>query len=847
MNRAGLGGLAVLTAAWVWFCWPLWTGQTVGYRDAVYLYGPLFQYLDLCHDCGLSPLWNPFDNFGEPLAANGSAALFYPLRWLVQAMPISALDQLGLYTSLHLYLAMLLSFRLALAWRIHPGGATLVALAYGLGGSVLFQVTNVIYLVGAAWLPLAWMAGERMATAVHWQQSLSNAALAALACGMMLLGGDPQMAYHAWLILAIMIVTRSCIRFRGTDATNGPQGPHFSFRRAAGLGVSVVVLSYGLAAVQTLISREWLPYSDRSLSSAPRSLYEMFSAHHPTSWSTADWQRSFGLLEPEPDTHLDHVYQFSQPPWTAIEWIWPNVSGQPFPRNTRWIDGLPGAERMWAPSLYCGGLILVLALHQLRFWRGDWHSRLLSWLAVLFAMGSLGWYGIGWLLHECGWGRGLGSPVGGVYWLLVLVLPDYVMFRYPAKLLVVVQLAIALLAGKQFSEMLSQPTRTRPWISMAMLGGSIILLALFPVIRPLLSQLEVPSDEIAGAFDSDLASWHLLMALSHGSIVYLGASLLLVWNRRPFRSAGLWVTATLGFVFIDLAIANRGLMPTIPKTDLELAQQFYSPGLFNTEPNSDQAFAELLAAATGLAERHQVSSDLEVRDPLRMAARLQQIRLMPKHHLALTLQACLQQPDNPTRVHGSFSSIESWQTTFWQNQIGTFPKTRINFVTQPPLIADQDRESRFLKMSETERLAWFRLAYQHFAVESLDSPDVLPSDRERRVALHPERVSWLGLTPSVVQIQVDSPEPGWVVLCDLYAPGWKAQLMDGENQITRELPVQRIQGMFRTVAVPAGRFQVVFYYQPDALVRGRMVSLGTYIVLVIMLFVGNTTGRDRLE
>ncbi len=841
MNRAALSALATITVAWLWFCWPLLTGQAVGYRDAVYLYGPLFQYLDMCHDFGLSPMWNPFDNFGEPLAANGSAALFYPLRWVVQAIPISAIDQLSLYTALHLYLAMLLSFRLALSWGIHPGGAALSALAYGLGGSVLFQVTNVIYLVGATWLPLAWMAGERMVLAASWQRGLANAALAALACGMMLLGGDPQMAYHAWLILAITIVFRGCRR------SSIGEPPQVAFWRAAGLGILVVGLSYGLAAVQMQISREWLPYSERSLTDSPRSLYELIFNRNRQPLVSENPTSSLGLSEPEPDSHLDHVYQFSQPPWTLLEFIWPNLSGHPFPENTRWVDALPGAERMWVPSLYCGGLVFVLALHQLRFRRGDRHSILLSWLAVLFAAGALGWYGIGWLLHECGWAKNLGSPVGGVYWFFVMVLPDYVLFRYPAKLMVVVQLAIALLAGKRFSELIVFPSQTKPWLSLVLLGLSLFAVALFPIFSPSLQDLVVPDDEIAGAFQPRLAAWHLFSALLHGCIVFLGAALLIFWNRHIHRARGWWIVAGLSGVFIDLAIANRGMIPTIPKMDLEVANQFYSPGLFNIEPNSDAAFTDLLSVATRLGEDYLTSSEPGVVDPLRRTARLQQIRLFPKHHLGLALQACLQQRDSPTRVHGSFSSIESWQTAMWQSLVGTFPPARINFVTQPPIVAAQHGRNPHAKMSRAELQNWFTDAYHHFVVESNESDQTLADSDKKISFLFPERVSWLAFRPTVVQIQCETPEPGWVLLCDLYAPGWKAQIMDLDNQTTREVEVQRMQGIFRAVAVPAGRFQVVFYYQPDSLIRGRIISVATYVVIVVLLLVGNTASRDSLE
>ena len=40
------------------------------------------------------------------------------------------------------------------------------------------------------------------------------------------------------------------------------------------------------------------------------------------------------------------------------------------------------------------------------------------------------------------------APVGGVYWLMSVLLPKFFVFRYPAKLFVVASLAFCILAGR---------------------------------------------------------------------------------------------------------------------------------------------------------------------------------------------------------------------------------------------------------------------------------------------------------------------------------------------------------------------------------------------------------------
>ena len=84
--------------------------------------------------------------------------------------------------------AMLRAMR---SWQVSWLGSGLAALTYTFGAPVLFQYCNVIFLVGAAWLPLGFLAVDR------WVRLGSRPALLGLAIvlAMQTLGGDPQSAY----------------------------------------------------------------------------------------------------------------------------------------------------------------------------------------------------------------------------------------------------------------------------------------------------------------------------------------------------------------------------------------------------------------------------------------------------------------------------------------------------------------------------------------------------------------------------------------------------------------------------------------------------------------------------
>lgn len=102
-------------------------------------------------------------------------------------------------------------------------------------------------------------------------------------------------------------------------------------------------------------------------------------------------------------------------------------------------------------------------------------------------------------------------------------------------------------------------------------------------------------------------------------------------------------------------------------------------------------------------------------------------------------------------------------------------------------------------------------------------PDFAPA----RVTLHrPERV----------EVEVDAPAPGWVVLLDRWAAGWSCRV-DG-----LPAPVRRAQYVFRAVAVDAGSHHLRFDYRDEALARGARVSL-LGLALVSGIVLRNVVGR----
>jgi hypothetical protein len=82
--------------------------------------------------------------------------------------------------------------------------------------------------------------------------------------------------------------------------------------------------------------------------------------------------------------------------------------------------------------------------------------------------------------------------------------------------------------------------------------------------------------------------------------------------------------------------------------------------------------------------------------------------------------------------------------------------------------------------------------------------------------------------PERVEIEMVADAPGYLVLADAWYPGWEATV-DGEPT-----PILRADLLFRAVAVDGGEHRVVFTFRPVSLRVGAVVSLATFIVLIVV-------------
>lgn len=119
----------------------------------------------------------------------------------------------------------------------------------------------------------------------------------------------------------------------------------------------------------------------------------------------------------------------------------------------------------------------------------------------------------------------------------------------------------------------------------------------------------------------------------------------------------------------------------------------------------------------------------------------------------------------------------------------------------------------------------------------LDREPGFPEPPGDATMLRPARI--VRYAPERVEIEVEAPGPGVLVLTDTHYPGWQA-LVDG-----REAEILRANGLHRAVALEPGRHLVVFRYRPRSLRLGAALSALCLAVVAGIPLVASGRWRHR--
>ncbi|HMA71325.1 MAG TPA: hypothetical protein VKP67_07545 [Xanthobacteraceae bacterium] len=475
--------VAVYTAAFAVLAWPWLSGVVTIPWDAKAQFQPELQFLASSLAHGDSPFWTPNVFAGWPQIADPQSLIFSPLHFALAALdPAPSFREADFITFAYLFaggLGLMVFFR-DRGW--HPGGAVIAALIFAFGGSAASRLQHTSEIISLSYVPIALWLLARTLDRASWRVGV----LAGVVVALLMIGRD-QVALLGLYVLALYVVAW------WLDS----EGRLARIRRTVLPLVVCATTAVLIAAVPLTLSALLAADSNRPMIGLERAGR---GSLHPVLLLMLAFADLFGAADPNVD--------FWGPP--SIAW---DATMPP--------SGLALAQNMG--EIYCGilSVILILGAGILRglAWARD--IRFFTLALVLVLLYALGWY----------------TPT---FRLVYEVLPGVDLFRRPADATFIIGLLIAIEAGYLVHRVVSGTAPQPRWfyaVDVAIVG--------------LLVAIAIGLAHKAGKLDVSVLPVATGIVFAAAAIALLGLTRRLA-PARPVLACALLV----GFTTFDLAWNN---------------------------------------------------------------------------------------------------------------------------------------------------------------------------------------------------------------------------------------------------------------------------------------------------
>ena len=259
-----LGLLAVITILYRWKI--LLTNQftLLSYDEAVNQGYCWLTYCVRCLQHGKLPIWDPYNMAGQSFVGEMQTSAFSPFNFLVALFPLKANGLLSVavfnwYIATLLFLAMAMMYWLARDLKLERTPAVIAAVCFGMGGTLIHNVSWPHIVQSGIWLPLVFLTCRRALEAESWRRTLSYAWGCGLAMGMAVLAGG----LHMVIMQAMVVVTMAAYHVWRLRLKPEGESIRTGMVRAGLIVLVIAAVCFGAGAIQLLPSLEYSAHSIR--------------------------------------------------------------------------------------------------------------------------------------------------------------------------------------------------------------------------------------------------------------------------------------------------------------------------------------------------------------------------------------------------------------------------------------------------------------------------------------------------------------------------------------------------------------------------------------------------------
>ncbi|MFP4081637.1 MAG: YfhO family protein [Candidatus Aminicenantes bacterium] len=723
------------------------------------------------------PLWNPYTFSGFPYLASLRCHIFYPVNLLFLLLPA----HLGMNSSLilHVFLAGFFMYLLAANLGLSRAGSLVSALTFMFSGYFVDEIWwgHETRLGSITWTPLVFLFFLKAVK----QAKPSYAVLSGVILSVQMFSGHLQFPYYGLMALfffAIFLFLSSLKNREGRKALV----PVTSF-------LIVVVVGIAAAAVQLVPAAELSQFSIREPSADTFALFTRWSMH--------------------PSYLITFLFPRSSPIFGA--------SSFPFPVSLGYIGILP----LFLAVL---SLFLIKNRYVLFFW-------LLVGLSLFFALGKY-------------------IPV---YGFLYRFLPGFSAFRNPIFFLYLYVFSVSILCGfgMFFLErrIWMQKERTLKVLAMLMVIGGAVLVLVASLVFIFQMNL-TPSADDPGFMEyvkSKIDKFRNTVIYDLGTIgfvVMAGAIPLILLHKRRTRDLIL-KAVVLMLIFMDLMFYGTKFIRTYDLTPFVSKQKY-----IDFLKKEDQPFRVLpildYPEQDPVLKLHKISSingygSLEMMEdyvnfiaafqekPVTQDACLMRVArydsravdLLNTKYILTTEK--IEDERFPLVYTDEIPAAKTWDPDrkdtlklhVYENK-GAFPRA---FMVHSVRV--EEKRQKILEILKDPRFD--PRAFVILEEEPEESGGYMFAEEEK------DEISFINYKENQFTLKASLMNHGFLLLSEVYYPGWKA-FVDG--QPTR---IYRANYLFRSVYLNKGDHTVEFFYRPLSFEIGASITVLTLIILMGIL------------
>jgi len=491
-------------------------------------------------------------------------------------------------------------------------------------------------------------------------------------------------------------------------------------------------------------------------------------------------------------------------PWRFLTLLNPNFFGNPGD-GTFW-----GYGNYWEDAVYVGLLPLFLALSTLpSMKKTKSETEKPGRLLVLFL----------WAVILMAFILALGKNLP-VFSLLYRYVPTFDMFQAPSRMLLWAEISLAILAGIGAAHWHKPLGRSLARLKLSMTAALAIAIG-------------------AASARIFLKAIDTTLIISMAVVGFMAFTCGLLTLKMPFDTNETqrwrWQLIVIGFVGLDLGVTAWKLMPTVDAS-------FYRPA--DSPVQSLAAGSRVyLDAQDEYALKYQRFFRFDNFDAVEDWSNLQKVMLPDANLLSGTYSANNFDPIVPERYTqwmDQVNSADQDQKVAWLQLMGVGAWEQMNvqrtagitftsiagasrFHWSSCIVEASNDENAVQKVQALVNEATSEGVVATIVIEKSGAGDSMLCDPGAAY-----NISRVADTSNMLSLTISTAQNGWLMVSDTWYPGWVAQL-DGTTTA-----IEKADGAFRAVYIPAGTHEVVFSYQPASFYIGAGVSLTTLVIVLLL-------------